>query len=85
MNSQREQAKLVCPVCVLLGGDKRQLKHRVSRVVTQRLAVGETFKHAMNCRYSQMIATLNLLTRYLATSKYFLSGFGTSYSLARQH
>jgi hypothetical protein len=79
MISQRRQAKVVVrPVWVLLGADNPQLKHRVLRNVTQRLAVGETFKHVMNCRYSQNDSNSKSAYTLLATSKDFLSGFGTS-------
>jgi len=78
MISQRQQAKVVCPVWVLLGADNPQLKHRVLRNVTQRLAVGETFKHVMNFRYSQNDSNSKSPDILLATSKDFLSGFGTS-------
>lgn len=78
MISQRQQAKVVCPVWVLLGADNPQLKHRVLRIVTQRLAVGKTFKHVMNCRYSQNDSNFESADTLLVTSKDFLSGFGTS-------
>lgn len=78
MVSQRQHAKLVCPVWVLLGDENARLKQRVLRIVTQRLAVGETFKHVMNCRYSQNDSNPKSADTLLATSKDFLSGFGIS-------
>lgn len=41
------------------------------RIVTQRLAVGETFKNLMNCRYSQNDSDSKSPDILLATSKYF--------------
>lgn len=74
----QQPAKVVCPIWVLLGADNLQLKHRMLRIVTQRLAVGETFKNLMNCRYSQSDSNSKSPDILFATSKDFLSGFGTS-------